>query len=277
MTAMNIIKRPHEIILITDGAHYSAEGRLLGVAPKVELLPHFSGFVMQSGGSAWSPAIAAMFANITHSTDDLFLKAALLLPEIVAKFAGISKEPMGRVTFGGWSESRLEMRLGAVYSAEAANLEQPVAGGNDRVIRPDAFTLHEFEGDQLLTQPPVSDRDWIDGFGSLVYDLGQITDVEKYASFVLAAQRSVASREASAEPHRGVGAFGQITRISKTESSVRIFERYDDVRGEIMRPVPVDWAAWRARRAASPAVDFTGLSRLQRERMEKKARKGTLR
>jgi hypothetical protein len=50
-----------------------------------------------------------------------------------------------------------------------------------------------------------------------------------------------------------------------------VLKRWPDVIGEKIEPEPIDWAKWRAEHL--PAVP-PGLSRLQRERMEKKARKG---
>jgi len=266
MTAMNIVKRPDEIIVISDGASYDQDGTLVSAASKVSLLPHFCGFVMQSGGTAWTPAIAAMFGAMAD-TDDLFEKAPWLLIEVEEKYQGISAQPMGRVLFGGWSNFRQQMRLGAVYSDDAAGLDQDGKGGD--VIRPDAYTLHEFDGDQLLTQPPIGAQLWIDALGGPVANLDQIKDVELFASNLLAAQRTIGA------PHRGVGAFGQITRITKSESTTRVFERYDDEIGDVMMPLTFDWKARRS--AAAPKIIPEGLSRLQRERMEKKARKGALR
>jgi hypothetical protein len=51
----------------------------------------------------------------------------------------------------------------------------------------------------------------------------------------------------------------------------KVLKRWPDVIGEKIEPEPIDWAKWRAEHL--PAVP-PGLSRLQRERMEKKARKG---
>lgn len=260
---MNVIKRHDEITVITDGAGYDQHGRLLSIDSKVELLPHYPGFVMQSGGSAWTPAIVAMFGFFARDTDELFGRVEGILPQVVEKFEGISLEPMGRVLFGGWSSSQQRMRLGVVFSEEAAALKQDSDG--HEVIQPDAFTLQEFEGDQLLAQPPISEQHWNEGNGGRVYDLNQIKDVDAFASFMLAAQRSVGA------PFRGVGGFGQITKITRSEVSARVFERYDDEIGDVMMPIAVDWAARQSERIPS------GLSRLQRERMEKKARKGTLR
>jgi hypothetical protein len=166
----------------------------------------------------------------------------------------------------GWSNEGQQMRLGAVFSEAAANLDQDGKGA--QVIRPEAWTLQEFEGEQLLTQPPIGAQLWVEAMGGPVYDLAQIWDIDEFASNLLAAQRTIGN------PHRGVGAFGQITRVTKTECATRIFERYDDEIGEVMVPLEFDWKARRAERA--PAIP-EGLGRLQRERMEKKARKGALR
>jgi hypothetical protein len=53
--------------------------------------------------------------------------------------------------------------------------------------------------------------------------------------------------------------------------------RWNDTIGEPTTPEPIDWAKWRAEHLPSPPAPPPGLSRLQRERMEKKMRKGTLR
>jgi hypothetical protein len=53
--------------------------------------------------------------------------------------------------------------------------------------------------------------------------------------------------------------------------------RWNDTIGEPITPEPIDWVKWRAEHLPSPLAPPPGLSRLQRERMEKKMRKGTLR
>jgi hypothetical protein len=50
--------------------------------------------------------------------------------------------------------------------------------------------------------------------------------------------------------------------------------RWNDKIGEPTTPEPIDWARWRAEHLPLPPP---GLSRLRRERMEKKMRKGALR
>lgn len=276
MTAMNIIKQHDRIVVISDGAAYGEDGTLLAIAPKVDTLPHYPGFLMQSGGSAWTPAIVAMVTHLAADTDELFEKIEWILPQVTETFAGISSVPMGRVLFGGWSNSQNCMRLGAVFSEFAAGLNQANAGSG-AVIHPDAFKLQEFTGDQLLMQPPFSDALWLQGWGGKISDLGQIRDIDAFASFALAAQRTIGA------PHRGVGGFGQITTITRTDVSARVFERYeDDVVGEVMEPIPVDWTAWRLNRAQTAWADISrgtapvaasGMSRQQRRAAEAKQRK----
>jgi hypothetical protein len=51
--------------------------------------------------------------------------------------------------------------------------------------------------------------------------------------------------------------------------------RWNDKLGEPITSEPIDWDAWRAEHLPSPLARRPD-SRLQRERMEKKMRKGTL-
>ena len=106
---------------------------------------------------------------------------------------------------------------------------------------------------------------WIDAMGGPIYDVARIKDVNDFASNLLAAQRTIGA------PFRGVGAFGLITRITKTESTTRVFERYEDEIGDVMVPLVFDWKARRDARAGGHPSIPEGLSRLQRERMEKGA------
>lgn len=270
MTAMNVVKSHDRIVIISDAAAYDDDGTLTAIAPKVEMLPHLPGFLMQSGGSAWTPAIVAMAMHLAADTDELFDRIEWILPEVVRKFAGISNVPMGRVLFGGWSTSQNSMRLGCVFSEEAAALDQKNQSSGT-VVQPDAFTLQEFNGDQLLMQPPFDDALWLQGWGGKISDLGQIKDMEAFASFALAAQRTIGA------PHRGVGGFGQITTVTKTDVNARVFERYEDQIGEVMLPIHADWNTWRAKRGLAKVLVnvplATGMSRQQRRALEAKNRK----
>jgi hypothetical protein len=53
--------------------------------------------------------------------------------------------------------------------------------------------------------------------------------------------------------------------------------RWNDTIGEPITPELIDWAKWRAEHLLLPSAPPPGLSRLQRERMEKKMLKWTMR
>jgi hypothetical protein len=51
----------------------------------------------------------------------------------------------------------------------------------------------------------------------------------------------------------------------------------EDEIGDLLSPAAVDWAKWSTGHLSLPLAPPLGRSRLQRERMDKKMRKGTLR
>ena len=72
-----------------------------------------------------------------------------------------------------------------------------------------------------------------------------------------------------------VGGQAILTTVTRGGVEQRVVHTWpEDKVGRPIRPRPIDWVAWRAERSG---VKLSGLSRLQRERMLKKARKGTLR
>jgi hypothetical protein len=84
------------------------------------------------------------------------------------------------------------------------------------------------------------------------------------------------ARHEEIEGHHWVGGKAVLTSIDAsgvTQKTLHVWK--EDVVGEWITPLPIDWAAWRA--ALTTADIPTGLSRLHRERMERKARTGTLR
>jgi hypothetical protein len=78
---------------------------------------------------------------------------------------------------------------------------------------------------------------------------------------------------------RVIGGKAVLSSIDESGVTQRVLHHWQkDAVGERIEPRPIlDWRAWRASKAIASAGIPDGLSRLQRERLEKKARKGTLR
>lgn len=86
--------------------------------------------------------------------------------------------------------------------------------------------------------------------------------------------------------HYYVGGQALLTSIDKTGVRQRIIHRWDeDEPGKPITPRSINWKTWLAdhsrdrteRTLEAAGINLSGLSRLQRERMWKKAKKGTLR
>lgn len=76
-----------------------------------------------------------------------------------------------------------------------------------------------------------------------------------------------------------VGGMAVLTKITPTSTTQKVVKRWEgDQIGQPIEAEPItDWKRWKGSAAVEAAAIPEGLSRLQRERMQKKAKKGTLR
>ncbi len=84
-----------------------------------------------------------------------------------------------------------------------------------------------------------------------------------------------AARRTPIDGKLGVGGAAVLSSIDASGITQRVIHRWDEDRvGEKITPQPIDWKTWRAaREPRAEVIEFSGLSRLQRERMQKKAAK----
>ena len=160
-----------------------------------------------------------------------------------------------------------------------------VAGFSEHRKRTVAFSISTVEDDsgrepyiiheapRGFQSPGVSDEQCRLGFG------GQPTvtpeNIEDVALTMLELQR----QKPFPDGRYMIGGVAELVTVRRDSVQTKILKRWsEDLIGQPLKPSPVDWLAWRARRdAAAVSTIPEGLSRLQRERMAKKAKKGTLR
>jgi hypothetical protein len=174
----------------------------------------------------------------------------------IDKSPAANGEPQGYRIFGaGWSPRRSRMVAFSVSSVVDAQGREP-------------FTVHETTNG--FQSPGVSDEQCKLGFGQRPTVTPE--NIEDVAVTMTELKRQVPF----ADGHYSIGGLIEFVTVRRDCIETKILKRWhEDQIGEPITPSPVDWAAWRARRIAAPVPE--GLSRLQRERYEKKARKGTLR
>lgn len=278
MTAISSIVQRDKLHVISDGAGYDREGVMRLVASKVSQIPSYPGVVAARGATHVSDLLAHHFALHAPTFDVLVEKVEGLFPFLMDRF----KDQLGgqndcQLFIGGWSAARQRMEF---YFLPSDDLHLQEVDGETR--GDDEYDLQGAGALQLLDRgsilPALMEGDQERGFGEGGFD----GDVEYYARTLLELQRQRKHEPCDgrhSKPTHIVGAFAQVTTVTRDSITTKILHRWPDKIGETIKPAPIDWKAWRAARGSARVVALVpeGLSRLQRERMAKKARKGTLR
>jgi hypothetical protein len=109
MTAINVLKQKAAVHVMTDGAHYAANGMLVGIAPKIYPLPHLRAAVATRGSKAMHIMGPDALGNCFETYDELKLSAVDRMRDIVGMLDEIFKATAFGSDFdlivAGWSES----------------------------------------------------------------------------------------------------------------------------------------------------------------------------
>lgn len=286
MTAINVVlqKRHRCLHVATDAAMYSDDGTVLHFGPKAFPIPGWPAVIACRGPALATAVIGQGLGLHCRDFDDMVRRIEALLPSLVHNceplFGGMAYSAI-QVIIAGWSKERDAPEAYLIQTDH----ERPDMGDElsailerDSAYNPDAYLLLKL--DEVASGPDVDlDSELAKNMGyeglgpddppeTVVADLRKTLEWQRRTGF-----------ERFGKTMRCVGGYGQLTTITPETIEQRIIVRWeDDQIGRTIEPQPVtDWAAWRAERAPISNVDLTGLSRLQRERMLKKARKGTLR
>lgn len=281
MTAINTIVLPNRIHIITDGAMYDEAGLLNAIAGKAVAIPSYPGIVATRGAAMGAAIFATMFPMYCPTFDSLIERIEDVYPEIHEGIASrwLGGHDVGQMFVAGWSNERQRCELyfisGNDYHLHDAEGEEGVMSS----IRPEVGKLQRITTATTLpaSRPGDDEKGWLRPPRS---DADADRDIDDYALTLLQLQRShdhVGGYDGMPAVQIGGAAF--VTTLTKEGVTSRCIHRWEeDEIGEFITPAEIDWQAWRHRRSGPESVvNVDGLSRLQRERMLKKAKKGTLR
>jgi hypothetical protein len=270
LTAINVLPLRDDVAyLFSDGASYDLEGKLLSVGNKTHILSSLSAAMLFSGRAIVSSYIVHHLQHQARDFDHLMEIMPDRLEEMVdhlTELFGVDASPAAkgapqgfRAFVAGFSERRRRTVAFSISSVEDDAGREP-------------YAIHEAPGG--FQSPGVSDEQCMLGFGGPPTVTPE--NIEDVALTMLELQRQ------KPFPDDGrfmIGGLAELVTVRRDSIQTKILKRWDeDLIGEVIKPSPVDWPAWRARRTmAAAGLIPEGLSRLQRERYEKKARKGTLR
>lgn len=291
MSACNILfqRQRKAVHMMVDGAGYDANGVVLSISQKAFALPTLHAAISSLGIGMAGQLFAIQLERHFTTFDDMIERIEGVAPGIYESLldVGIGTVTDVALTIIGWSEAE----AGPAAYTLLMNEPESEAYIRERNARHDAefgagarvggaaFTLSRCDFSTINPPPvrPLTDLEFPDY--QFVDDLGEIANPEIDLLHILEAQRrrKFATRPGCDEAHK-VGGLALLTSITKDGVSQKVVHRWlEDRVGETIKPLPIDWKSWRASKVIAAVGIPEGLSRLQRERLEKKARKGTLR
>jgi hypothetical protein len=219
MSAINVIQQTRQVHVLTDGAAYHPDGRLIMVGPKISIVPHLACAISFRGPKSARPVLTEVMANAASTYDGLKMCIGELLRDCAQIYGPLFDEcrlgPDFEVIVSGWSEARgpeayllpTHNRYGG-GSFEAMPLEGVTCLPNDETTHPEIVkVLAGLEADDV--------------------------DPERHGLAVMEIQRAHPfAHEGFSEGFCGVGGFAQLTTVTADGISTRIVRRWPDVVGE---------------------------------------------
>jgi hypothetical protein len=222
MSAINVIRQTHQVHVLTDGAAYDPDGRLVMVGPKISIVPHLSCALAFRGPAATRCLLTEVLAHGAASYDGLRDTIAEMLRESAAIYAplfdGCQLGPDFEVVVAGWSETKgadcyilpTHDRYGEAFSPVA--IEGVTCLPSDEILQPEIEAL-------------------------LVGLVADDVDPEVQGLAIMEMQRAhpvvhLVDQLGDLTPRRSVGGFAQLTTIRPDGITSKILRRWPDVVGE---------------------------------------------
>lgn len=284
MSACNILIKRKSVHILTDGLSYNSDGVVQGISQKCYAIPTLHAAVSAIGAGAADLIFWHSFSKMFASFDELVSDLEHRIHEIYDQRRELLEQSEFsdcELYIAGWSAARRrpEAYMMRIHSPESQAYWDKSAIGTG--YSSEAFKLQQLDG--VVANPGVEVDDLVAAGLSFDCAADQISeamsaDIDMLHLIEVQRRRKVPLRPGR-DAHYWVGGVALLTSIDATGISQRVLHRWGEDRvGSVVTPEPIDWRPWRAAWSGSPAAAIPhGLSRLQRERMEKKARKGTLR
>ena len=274
MTAIFVVKQRNSVHMMTDGAAYL---RPSGVITSVDLkkavaMPALHAVVACAGPSDLGAFYGKCLPTLVSSFDELVDRADDLLPRIFNQFTDYLRggDACSTLYLIGWHRETDQPGCYAIdmWSEGGAQIER--VRGNANAGQSDGVPRLVAQ-DACGTPMPAPAAASAAGF-RLPADNEDINpEIDLLHLLEIGRQERI-------QGAHWVGGNAMLTTLTRDKIDQRIIHTWDeDVVDAVLAPRPVNWKSWIATKRLAAAPIPSGLSRLQRERMEKKARKGTLR
>jgi hypothetical protein len=275
MSAIITLNQREAVSILCDGAGYDSQGTVRAVMSKAFAIPHLSAVISTRGSAVALPFLGTRLSALFSGFDELISGIEAKLPKIIDdaealfELSGATSTEMAVI---GWSDQddcgkafTIQTRDVNDSRAEYADVEQPASF--KLVERPNAFAWPAPSA-QLMQEADFRGDVDIEKLVPEI-DLLQILEMQRRSLIEFNGQ----------EIHvvGGLALLSTVTRGGKIMQ--RVIHRWqEDKIGRMIQPEEItDWKQWRTDLTIKNAGGTNGMSRMKRQMIERKARKGTLR
>lgn len=276
MSSILVLRQRDAVHLACDAAAYNGRTGILtsNNVSKCIAMPTVSAAVSCVGPVENAALFGLHLTQRFNSFDDFVSNASECLPEIFEHISDAYRDgdAHGSLYLIGWHErddrpAAYNMDLWTDGSSRVEQIRENTDGG----AQVERFKLSE----QLFAGTPIPGPDLMSAAGFRIpadenemrpeLDLLHLMEVQRHEVI---------------EGRYWVGGKCLLTSIDRRGITQRVLHRWaEDQVGQTIAPKPINWRSWRAERekAFAVAVIPEGMSRLKRDMLEKKLRKGKLR
>jgi hypothetical protein len=241
-----VLRQSDSVHLITDGAAYDGTtGELHSVdLVKCIALPDLHMAVACTGSALLGQYLGERIADEFASFDDFVSRGEVLLPDMFREYAEDNCDGDALSTFYviGWHRHAIQRPAAYcmnLWTDDCSRLSQVIDNSSAD------SGVHRFKFEELvLSGTPVPSSDLLNAAGFTIP-----ADVNEMRPEIDLMHLMEVARHEEIEGHYWVGGEAVLTTIDAsgvTQDTLHVWE--EDVIGDPITPLPIDWAAWRARR-----------------------------
>lgn len=279
MSSFLFLRQRDSVHLACDAAAYNGDTGILQAVNEAKCIaiPTLNAAISCVGPGETNALFATHMTQFFQSFDDLVERAAEFFPQTFEMIAEHWRggDASASLALIGWHER--ENRPAAysmnLWTDASSRIENVLEASGKSAESAERFVLKE----QVLGGTPLPSRQAIAAAGLQIPDDENDMRPDIDLLHLMEVQRQAVTEN---DLHF-VGGKCLLTSIDRSGTMQRVIHRWaEDEVGNIVSPVAItDWSAWRREheKRLLPFAIPEGMSRLKREMLEKKLRKGTLR
>jgi hypothetical protein len=252
LTAIFVLRQRSSVHLITDGAVYDgATGELRAVDfVKCVEFPEMQMAIACTGPALLSRYLGERIEDECDSFDDFVGRGEVLLPEMFREYAEEARnaDAFSTVYVVGWHRHAIP-RPAAYCMNMWTDVSTRLAQVVENSSADSGYQRFKFE-ELLFSGTPVPGGDLLQAAGFTIP--ADVNDLRPELDLLHLME---IARHEEIEGHHWVGGEAVLTSITESGVAQKTLHVWgEDVVGDPITPLPVDWAAWRAARQRVPGT-----------------------